>query len=129
MNIGERPLFSDIHDSLRSLDLEGEATYFYGRSMEDRSDLPADWVARHQKVHFVEFRDQNDLAQIVSVGDSPEDQFILRVEDERGRLLDSAKGTLFFDITALNHATWAPLLKSAIERNADVRVIYQEPED
>lgn len=128
MNLGQRPLFTEAYESLGLLDVEGEATYLFGRSLEHRSDLPPEWVTRHQHLHFLEFRDQNDLDQIVSVGDAL-DKYILRVEDERCRLLDSAKGTLYFDITALNHATWAPLLKSAIERRADVRVVYQEPED
>gem|GEM_PF-362031 len=129
MNIGDRPLFTDTYDSLSALCLEPNSTFFYGRSAEARSDLPDDWFLRNSSVTFVEFADQNDLEQIVTIGGPAGDRYGLRSEDERSRLINTTHGTLYFDVTAINHATWAPLLKTAVGRGIQVYLLYQEPED
>jgi len=44
------------------------------------------------------------------------------------QMLEPIQGALYIDITALSHHIWAPILRTALQRDIPIRVIYIEPE-
>jgi hypothetical protein len=41
---------------------------------------------------------------------------------------DALRGTVYIDITALNHHIWAPILRTVLRRDVAIRAIYIEPD-
>jgi hypothetical protein len=125
----ETPLFTDTYPSITALNLVSDSAFLYAVSDEDRSAVDAQWMQQQSGVVFVKVTDQDDIGQVIRVEINGPDSFQLRSEHERTRLLDKLQcRTMYLDITGLSHATWAPILKCALEGGLKVAVLYQEPE-
>jgi len=123
--------FTTRYPRVEDFDPEGDSTYIYGYSPEDRSHLIDPLLAKSKpNIRFVEIaaNGADELCDVAS-----KSNYLLRSERSiETFLLKYQSRLLYLDVSGLENRISAPLLKAAIAayRNgtfSEIRVIYAEP--
>lgn len=103
-----------------------QSVYFYGLSPEARSGHVAAWKTRATDVSTYEITDETPDSFRIAASDSI---YFLRGSLSLRRIFSELpKGiVVYLDITGLSHSVWAALLQAALLAEANLRVVYVEP--
>jgi hypothetical protein len=125
-----RPVFTDIYDSINDFAPEPNSVYVGGKSVEERSEHIDRWRAKSDRVSFVDVTsEERSSIQYAVDGDRPSN-VALRSDVQITRFWQKVKrGTIYLDITGLRHHVWSALLRGALGTREKVIVVYVEPED
>ena len=127
--IRDCPLLTNEYSGWGEFGLPARSIYAFRDSGEPRSRLPAEWQAQHDDVTFVEVSEEGITDVTFSLA-GVERRAALRSITQLQRLLVEIEHSLvYIDITGLSDHVWAPLLRAAMLRGDDVRVVYVEPEE
>ena len=104
------------------------ALLFARAANEDRARLTEDWISRAARsdVAFVGLEQLNGTSMLAHLAAGPR-TCALRSVQEVGALLEDIEGILYVDITGLDHAVWAVILRAALTAGREVEVLYAEP--
>ena len=124
-----RPLLTESFSALDRFRPDAGSTYIFGSSVEERSDHSIAWENAADGVGFVQVVEQSDTTCVVKVAE----EFLTLVLRNRSMLASLwerlSPNPLYIDITGLSHHVWAPLIKSSLEADLVLRVVYVEPGD
>jgi hypothetical protein len=127
MEIRDKPILTETFDSLEDFIPLGGAAYIFGTSVEDRSAHSPGWSLSLGEVSFVRILEQRSTDCDFEV-EGRQGQLLLRSSRALGAFWGQVGcKVIYLDITGLSHHVWAPLVKSAIENNIVLRVVYVEP--
>jgi hypothetical protein len=124
----DRPIFTETFPAFEGFRPTKYSTYVFGTSVEDRSAHSAVWGEAAKDVNFVKVIEQGDTTCVLAIGNET-----ISLPLRNRTLLNEiwkrlSPAPLYIDITGLSHHIWAPLIKSAIELEVTLRVVYVEPE-
>jgi hypothetical protein len=122
------PIFTDTYEFNDSFTPQSNSIYVYGKTGEQRSShIKADW-SEHNSIDLLEITEDIEHRNSIKIG---EQSISLRNSTEIASIWHKHKDKLivYIDMTGLSHSVWANLIKSAIDNNLDVRVVYVEPEE
>ena len=123
------PVFSRTYGDLGGLEFEDNSLYITGVSDEERSRHTLAWESRCSEVTFAHVLTSADNEMTVSVG-SQDILVQLRSFNSMSRFLGGhGCGTIYLDITGLEHSVWAPLLRVIRQLNGKAFCVYVEPGD
>jgi hypothetical protein len=127
MLIRNRPIFTDVFDTLESFTPEPNSAYIYGVSPEERSEHSELWEQSCTDVLFVPITGQgeSDFSYTCS-GKSTVARLRSGVE-LRNVWRSLGRPKAYLDITGLEHQIWAPLLKAALSVGIQLFAVYLEP--
>lgn len=124
-------LFTVIHNSVNEFILDNDATYLYGKSLEERSHFVDQITERNlPQINFIRLVGPEDEKVFI---DGTDDVIYLRSASSiKGILTKNNPVNLYIDATGLDNRICAALIKNAIELYRDgliskVKVIYAEP--
>lgn len=124
------PPLTDRFDGLDGFTPEPHSVYVFATSPEQRSAHSPEWEAKATDVTFVRLHGERDMNADFDVADGDGIEVALRSGESLSRFWERFGGrSAYIDITGLGHHLWAPLLRSALERGVEVRVVYVEPVD
>ncbi|MDD9727608.1 hypothetical protein PVV74_19320 [Roseovarius sp. SK2] len=124
--LADRPLFTKEFNEITEFTPTKDSAYIYGTSGEPRSAFADELAARADSVRFykVTAEDKYYFSSDIAGGD----QISLRNKSSISAFLQSvSEPVVYIDITGLGHATWAALMRCAVEQGRTVRVVYLEP--
>jgi hypothetical protein len=124
MPVRDQPLLTHIYEAPVQFVPEQHSTYVFGRSPEDRSGHPRDWLSHASNLALVEIRQQ---AMTEFEVDSK--AVHLRSKQELEGFWAATSGIIYLDITGLSHHVWAPLVRSALLQGRPAYVVYVEPKE
>lgn len=109
-----------------SFQVEAGAAYLYELSVEDRSRHVTALMTRSTAAEYIQLSQVDDMTSSTSVEGWP--IILLRRRASLEAFLGSInRSVLYIDITGMQHNTWAPLVKVALEMGKEVRAVYVEP--
>ena len=127
--VRDEPIFTEIYPHADEFCPIRNSVYLYGRSVEDRSTHVDAWQARAAEVKFIRVIEESDSGFTVD-GETERRTVSLRSRSQVASVIQEVGGgRLYLDITGLSHHVWAPLLRAALEKRADVKGVYVEPGD
>lgn len=132
MTLSSEPLLTDETTRDAFIPRAG-AAYMYGSESEDRAIFGRDWQSTALKDHvsFVSVSVQYDDELIVSAHGLNVVDEALSARDSGAirELLQRLPSPLYLDITGLSYSAWAPIVRTAILENLDLRVVYVQPKE
>ena len=130
--IAESPLFSVYHDSLEHFVPALGSTYIYASSIEERSQLPTEWIDRNPEVRFVRIAQpsSDDSRFSATLPNGSTLNVSLRSRGQLAGLVDAIIAPrVYLDFTGLDHPTWAGLLRSLLAKRVETCAVYTEPKE
>lgn len=121
-------IYIDEWYDLNKVILEPKSLYIYAHDPEDRSVFCAQELARHNlQTEFIEivFNNANDTISIVN-----KENLIISLHsiNQINSLLSPYKDyIIYIEVTGLSCRVAAPLMKYAMERSIEMRIVYAEP--
>ena len=126
------PSYVERFDRRATFNVETDAVYIYGESVEKRSHLPAEWLANQTRASFVKIEEEDY------------DEFAFHVDGERYHLRSISEldqfislvvgmgAAIYLDVTGLSHHVWAPLVGALVDHvkansRPRLRIVYVEP--
>jgi hypothetical protein len=129
MAVRDRPLLTDLYDSISAFAPPADSAYFYGVSPEVRSDHVAAWQANARDVRFIKIVNSTATTVTIENGGTVT-EYPLRSHSRLRALVSAFVGaTLYLDITGLPHHVWAPLLRAMLRTGQPTKGVYVEPKD
>jgi hypothetical protein len=129
MAVRERPLLTDIYQSIEEFIPEPESVYIFGYLGEERGIHSQEWENQAQNVQFVRIVEQTPTSFKIRIGEEIR-TVLLRSRGQLQRLYnDIGPKRVYLDFTGLSHQVWAPLLRTALSIRQDVKAVYIEPID
>ena len=122
----DRPLLTKEFNDISEFIPAENSSYIFGTNGEPRSDFPNEFRARVNGVNFYKVTDEDKyyFSTDAAVGT----QVSLRNKKSVYAFLEKVSDpVVYIDITGLGYATWAVLMRCAIEQRSTVRVVYLEP--
>jgi hypothetical protein len=127
MEIRNRPIFTEMYETLGSFVPQPDSAYIYGTSTEVRSAHSDEWEATASDVAFVRIIDQAESSFRVERPDRVFDVAV-RSREQLDQFLQSlGRKRLYIDMTGLEHQVWAPLIRAALDARVTTLVTYVEP--
>lgn len=126
--INQDYLYTDEWNDIESIVLETNALYIYAHDPEERSIFCAQkLVLKNAQVNFLELR-FNDIDDTISVVGDEETCISLHSTNQVGSLLSPYKDSvIYIEVTGLSCRVAAPLMKYAMDRHLEMRIVYAEP--
>jgi hypothetical protein len=127
MQIRNRPIFTDVFESIEAFVPEPDTSYIYGFSPEARSARSLDWERACVDVNFVRVMEQHDESFLYDHGGHSSVVKLRSGFDLRGFWRNLGRRKAYVDITGLEHRVWAPLIKTALAAGVHLSAVYSEP--
>ena len=106
---------------------ESECVVFAVKALEERGSMPIwDQIKNTSSRSYVEISDITQETIVVSTRERGSETISLRDQQKLESIVSSK--SMLLDITGLPYNVWAPLFRAAFLRNADLRVLYAEPQ-
>lgn len=122
----DRPLFTKEFQNLAEFIPTDGSAYIYGTTTEPRSEFADDVQARAEGVQFYKITSEDRFYFECDVENGT--KVSLRNKQSLHDFLEMiGENTLYVDITGLGHATWAAIIRCALELGKIVRAVYLEP--
>lgn len=119
-------IYMEEWDDINNIKLEENALYIYAHDPEERSFICANTLKKHNKnTSFIEVDLNEDNDNITIVGQK-NNKISLYSNTQIGSLL-SPYSVIYLEVTGMSCRVAAPLLKYAMGKNMEMRVIYAEP--
>ena len=125
-NINKDYLYTEEWDSIDNIVLEDNALYIYAHDPEERSAFCADILLKHNmNTSFIEidFNEEDDKITVVGHKDL---SISLHSNNQIEDML-SSYSIVYLEVTGLSCRVAAPLLKYAMDKNIEMRIVYAEP--
>lgn len=125
--INQNYLYTDEWKDIDNIVLEINALYIYAHDPEERSVFCAQKLVRkNTQVRFLEleFWDEDDTISIVGENN----KISLHSTNQIGSFLSSYEfGVIYIEVTGLSCRVAAPLMKYAMDKHLEMRIVYAEP--
>ena len=120
------PLMTDTFDSPTDFIPKDSSVYIYGQTEEYRSNHITGWTSTIQNINLVKITQQSITSFFI---EEDQQEIFLRSDKSLANLWEGLLPNIniYIDITGLTHSVWAAILKSAIDHNFNVLVVYVEP--
>jgi hypothetical protein len=120
------PLMTDTFDSPTDFIPQDSSVYIFGQTDESRSKHISGWASTIQNIKLMQITEQKISSFFI---DDNDQEILLRSDKSIAGLWNGLPSnmTIYIDITGLTHSVWAAILKSAIDHNFNVLVVYVEP--
>lgn len=128
LEVCDRPIFTQIVDSIHDFVPESGSSYLYGTSVEERSAHSPDWEQRASAVQFIPVVRQGTLDLDIEVSGAVV-TLPLRALSKLTAQADQLSDIIYLDITGLAHNVWAPLVRAILAARKTLRVVYVEPSE
>lgn len=130
MPIPNRPLFTDVFNSIDGFRPDTQSVYVAGKSVEQRSEHLQQWQAAAVDVTFVDIINEESNAAVLQPAGQDPVRLPLRSSRQIETFLRTIPGScIYLDVTGLRHHVWAALLRGALATRRRVVVVYVEPHD
>jgi len=127
----EDPILTETYETPEAFSPPGGCTYLFSQNEEERGLHVESWRATCPDVEFASvLAESTGPASIVVTLRGADHEIPLRSDEQMSALWRAVGDSpVYLDITAMQHRTWAPLLRSALRGNTRVRVVYAAPVD
>lgn len=129
MTLISEPLLTRVLEQSGHIIPAGSA-YYFSTGLEDRANLDVQWRLSAEAVgsSFIEVQQVAEKITLVEASGTVVLTFTGRRRSEVSQHLAS-QSSVYIDITGMSYTTWAPLVRAAIEGQANFKVVYTEPAD
>jgi hypothetical protein len=130
--IADRPLFASYWEDLEQFSPARGSSYVYASSIEERSQLPETWLARHQETRFIQIahRSSDEGTLTATLPDGESLTISLRSRSQLASLVDAmGAGRVYLDVTGLDHPAWAGILRALLIKRVETCAVYIEPKE
>lgn len=127
MPIRDRPLLTDLYESVDLFTPQEGSTYVFGVSVEDRSAHSQEWEGKAKDVAFVRVLDQTPSTFTVERNGIPTEVSLRSGKQLRQFWAQNQQKINYVDITGLSHHLWAPLVRTGLAMGLQLSAVYVEP--
>ena len=125
----DSPVFTQVYGHIREIEVDDNSLYITGSASEARGRHSATLRDCRRDLAFAELFEVDDGRVCMRI-DGRSTVVSLRSGSGIARLLDEVKyGSIYLDITSLEHRVWAPLLRGMRRRRGECYCVYVEPAD